>query len=95
MQDTTEHGLDALARRIAAQQPYLPLIAVDPHIMLPENALPFSHAGGNSDRLLARLRAALRVRTLHATVMRRLNRGSAARQSHRQNSIQRATRPCC
>jgi hypothetical protein len=76
MQDTTEQGLDTLARRIAAQQPYLPLIAVDPHIILPENALPFSHAGGNSDRLLARLRAALRVRTLHATVMRRQTEAS-------------------
>ncbi|MBU6463994.1 MAG: GGDEF domain-containing protein [Bradyrhizobium sp.] len=71
MQDTIERGLNTLARRIATQQPYLPLIAVDPKIALPENALPFSHAGGNSDRLLARLRAALRVRTLHATVMRR------------------------
>ena len=71
MQDTTEQRLDTLARRIAAQQPYLPLIAVDPKIVLPENALPFSHTGGNPDRLLARLRAALRVRTLHATVMRR------------------------
>src|SRR6185312_17117633 len=57
MQDIPEQRLDTLARRIAAQQPYLPLIAVDPKIVLPENALPFSHAGGNSDRLLARLRA--------------------------------------
>ena len=78
-QDTSERGLDTLAKRIAAQQPYLPLIAVDPKIALPENALPFSYTGGNSDRLLARLRAALRVRTLHATVMRRrLDAGGGA-----------------
>ena len=78
-QDTSERGLDTLAKRIAAQQPYLPLIAVDPKIALPESALPFSYTGGNSDRLLARLRAALRVRTLHATVMRRrLDAGGGA-----------------
>ena len=35
--------------------------------------MPFSQTGGNPDRLLARLRAALRVRALHATVMRRLD----------------------
>jgi hypothetical protein len=52
-------------------QPYLPLIAIDPRIPLPQNALPFTQTGGNSDRLIARLRAALRVRALHATVMRR------------------------
>jgi hypothetical protein len=40
---------------------------------LPDNAIPFSQAGGSSDRLSARLRAALRVQTLHATVMRRLD----------------------
>jgi hypothetical protein len=44
--------------------------------VLPENALPFAQIGGNPDRLLARLRAALRVRTLHATVMRRLDDAS-------------------
>src|SRR6185437_324288 len=67
-----EPRLDALAKQIAARQPYLPLIAVDAKTPLPENAIPFSLAG-NPDRLLARLRAALRVRALHATVMRRLD----------------------
>src|SRR6202048_3986381 len=66
----------ALAQKIAARQPYLPLIAVDPRIRLPENAIPFSQSGGNFDRLMARLRAALRVRTLHMTVLRRLEDGS-------------------
>lgn len=65
-------SLAPLAARIAACQPYLPLIAVDPEHPLPDNAIPFFHAQGNSDRLLARLRAALRIRSLHATVMRRL-----------------------
>lgn len=73
MPNGAEPRLDALAGQVAARQPYLPLIAVDPQTLLPENAIPFSHGGGNSDRLLARLRAALRVRTLHATVMRRLD----------------------
>ena len=61
----------ALAKQIAARQPYLPLIAVDPLIGLPENAIPFFQVQGNFDRLVARLSAALRIRSLHATVMRR------------------------
>jgi hypothetical protein len=65
-------NLAPLAARIAACQPYLPLIAVDPEHQLPDNAIPFFQTQGNSDRLLARLRAALRIRSLHATVMRRL-----------------------
>src|SRR5437667_5057413 len=65
-------SLAPLAARIAACQPYLPLIAVDPERALPDNAIPFFQTQGNSDRLLARLRAALRIRSLHATVMRRL-----------------------
>jgi hypothetical protein len=67
-----EPHLPALAKTIADQTLYLPLIAVDAQASLPINALPFSLRGGNSDRLIARLRAALRVRTLHATVLRRL-----------------------
>jgi hypothetical protein len=66
-----EKSFAALARQIAARQPYLPLIAVDPLIGLPENAIPFFQAQGSFDRLMARLSAALRIRSLHATVMRR------------------------
>ena len=66
-----EGELSRLAEQIAAIEPYLPLIAIDPDTALPENAIPFSQAGANWDRLSARLRAALRVRALHATVMRR------------------------
>jgi hypothetical protein len=69
--ETDEAGLAALARRVAGRQPYLPLIAVDPQIALPDNAIPFFQIQGHSDRLIARLRAALRIRSLHATVMRR------------------------
>jgi hypothetical protein len=76
--DAVEPGLDALARQIAATKHYLPLIAVDPAGPLPDNAIPFAQNGGNFDRLLARLRAALRVRTLHATVLRRLDGDPAA-----------------
>jgi len=65
--------VDALARQIGGVQPYLPLIVIDPKTMLPETAIPFSQARGNWDRLAPRLRAALRLRTLHATVLRRLN----------------------
>jgi hypothetical protein len=69
--DTAQRGFAALAQQISAVRPYLPLIAIDPQILLPENALPFAQTGGNFDRLIARLRAALRVKALHATVMRR------------------------
>src|SRR2546422_899225 len=79
LSEGVEPGFEALAKQIAARQPYLPLIAIDPNTALPENAIPFSHSGGNFDRLIARLRAALRIRTLHATVMRRLDDDPAAR----------------
>ncbi len=79
MSGHAERDLQSLAKQIAARQPYLPLIAIDPETSLPDNALPFSQGGGNSDRLNARLRAALRVRTLHATVMRRLANSAVAR----------------
>ena len=39
--DIDEAGLAALAAPIATRQPYLPLIAVDPQIPLPDNAIPF------------------------------------------------------
>src|ERR1700676_5671838 len=79
MSGVPEQGFEALAKQIAARQPYLPLIAIDPETSLPDNAIPFSQGGGHQDRLSARLRAALRVRTLHATVMRRLCAQAAAR----------------
>jgi hypothetical protein len=72
MSEAGKPGFETLAKQIAARQPYLPLIAIDPVMALPENAIPFSQVGDNFDRLTARLRAALRVRTLHTTVMRRL-----------------------
>ena len=65
--------LEVLAGQIDHIQPYLPLIATDPKTALPENAIPFSPGKAGWDRLLPRLRAALRVRTLHATVLRRFN----------------------
>jgi hypothetical protein len=80
MTGTDEPGLEALARQIAAQRPYLPLITVDPTTSsLPDNAIPFSQSGGNFDRLAARLRASLRVRMLDITVMRRLDGEPLAR----------------
>ncbi len=67
-----EPYLATLAKEIAGQSLYLPFVALDAAGILPHNALPFSSRSGNPDRLVARLRAALRVRTLHATVLRRL-----------------------
>jgi hypothetical protein len=76
--EVIETGFEALAKQIAAMKPYLPLIAIDPRTSLPANAIPFSPSGGNFDRLPARLRAALRTRSLHSIVMRRLD-GDPAR----------------
>ena len=73
MSDAYVPEFGRLATQIAAAKPYLPLIAVDPHGLLPENVIPFSLRDGNFDRLMARLRAALRVRTLHSALMRRLD----------------------
>lgn len=67
-----EPPVTALAKKIADQSPYVPFVTLDAAGTLPHNALPFSSHGGNPERLIARLRAALRVRTLHATVLRRL-----------------------
>jgi hypothetical protein len=72
MPGVDEARVEALAQQIGRRKPYLPLIAVEPEGALPENALPLSFHGGNHDRLGLRLRAALRVRALHATVQRRL-----------------------
>jgi hypothetical protein len=79
MSANVEPGFKALAKQIASRSLYLPLIAVDPRTLLPHNAIPFSQTPGNFDRLTARLRAALRVRALHATVLRRLDGDQAAR----------------
>lgn len=68
-----EPSLDALAKQVAASEPHLPLIAVDPETGMPDNAIPFTHSDDHPERLLARISAALRVRSLHATVMRRLD----------------------
>lgn len=70
-----------LARHAAARKPYLPLIALDAEHDLPDNALPFAQGSETTSRLLARLRAALRIRTLHATVLRRLGERKAAETS--------------
>jgi GGDEF domain-containing protein len=67
----SRQGLDAFAKQAAAAKPYLPLIVLDPGIELPDNAVAFSQGSGKAERLVARLNAALRVRTLHATVLRR------------------------
>src|SRR5215472_985435 len=72
MPGTDNARFEALAERIAARKPYLPLIAVEPEVSLPPNALPLALHGGNYDRLSLRLRAALRVRALNATALRRL-----------------------
>jgi hypothetical protein len=77
MSGAAEARFAALAEQIAARKPYLPLIAVEPKGSLPDNAIPFTQGRGTIDRLVVRLRAALRIRALHATVLRRLEDGAA------------------
>jgi hypothetical protein len=62
----------ALAAQVAAIEPYVPLIVVNP--ASPQaflNGMPLSAPGGDFPRLESRLSSALRVRALHATVLRR------------------------
>lgn len=65
-------ALTDLAERAARVDPYMPVIALDPGASLPHNVLPFTQAGRSPERLVSRLNAALRVRALHATLLRRL-----------------------
>jgi hypothetical protein len=65
-------GFAALAAQAAEIKPYVPLVVIDPQLSLPENALPFALTDGGFERLNCRLRAALRVRSLHATLLRRI-----------------------
>lgn len=67
-----ETALDDMLRQIDGIVPYTPLIAFDPHGNTLHQAIPFAPSGTKPDRLTARLNAALRVRSLHATVMRRI-----------------------
>ncbi len=81
--DETTSWFDAVATKIATIQPYVPFIAINlktPHQF--SNAIPFSAADGSVARLEARLSAALRVRTLHDTVLRRSSNDNAAGQNH-------------
>jgi hypothetical protein len=71
-------GFAALAAQVADIKPYVPLIVIDPQMSLPENALPFAPTDGRFERLNCRLRAALRVRSLHVTVLRRIADDPAA-----------------
>lgn len=66
-------AIEDIARRVEILSPYVPLIALDPGSMpLPHNALPLTEIGGRgAHRLAARLNAALRLRAMHATVLRR------------------------
>ena len=86
-------ALDTLAKRVAAAEPYVPLIVLNAHTSpLPANAIPFSLTENDADRLAARLRAALRVRALHATMLRRqADRPTASRRFAETDPLQDAT----
>ena len=95
MPEAAEPGFEALAKQIAARQPYLPLIAVDPTTSLPENAIPFSQTDGNFDRLIgapARGAAGPDL-ACHRDAPARRRSGGAQRRWP--TSIPPATPPCC
>jgi len=80
-----------LARTLEQAAPYVPLIALDPQPPLPPNALPFTGAAASPARLIARLNAALRVRSLHATALRRLAEGAFGTRMPQTDPIHDAT----
>jgi hypothetical protein len=84
-------ALTELASRTARAEPYLPLIALDPGPTLPRNAIPFTQAGRSPERLVHRLNAALRVRALHATLIRRLSNNRIATRMPTNDPIDDAT----
>lgn len=65
-------AFEKLASKLGARQPYIPLIGIDPIDTLPGHAIPLLQEHGGIARLGMRLRNALRIRALHATVLRRL-----------------------
>ncbi|MCX7309588.1 MAG: GGDEF domain-containing protein [Afipia sp.] len=77
--EANEATLAKVARQLKAVTPYTPLIVIDPKTSLPENALPFAQSHADTSHLIARLKAALRVRTGHATLIRRLAAPSSPR----------------
>ena len=79
MTGATEANLAVVADRVATRTPYVPLFAIGLEGPVAANAIPFMPSDAKPDRLLARLRASLRVRTLHATVLRRLGEEPSAK----------------
>ncbi|MBN8980766.1 MAG: GGDEF domain-containing protein [Rhizobiales bacterium] len=75
--DANGPALEKLGRQVSAVKPYTPLIALDPKSALPANIIPFAQSGDDTRRLIARLKAALRVRTEHATLLRRMTEPAA------------------
>src|SRR5947209_19471111 len=65
-------ALAAIADACKAATPYTPVIAIGPIRAAFGDALPFTTPELSLERLNARLTAALRIRALHATVLRRL-----------------------
>lgn len=81
----------AIADACRSATPYTPLIAIGPVGTALGDALPFTTPELSLDRLAARLTAALRVRALHATVLRRMTEASAAIRLPAEDPLQDAT----
>lgn len=73
MRESASCDLEELARQASSIEPYLPFVAINPKRPLPANVIPFSQNGTDWSRFAPRISTALRVRTLHTTVLRRLH----------------------
>ena len=71
-------ALSTLSADIAVRTPLVPLIVLNPHVPLPHTALPFSFNARTAGNLAGRITAALRIRSLHATVLRRTKDSAAS-----------------
>jgi len=89
--DAGSAGMATIADACRSATPYTPLIAIGPVGTALGDALPFTTPELSLDRLNARLTAALRVRALHATVLRRMTEASAAIRMPAEDPLQDAT----
>ncbi|HWW49011.1 MAG TPA: GGDEF domain-containing protein [Xanthobacteraceae bacterium] len=64
--------LAAVAARLAALEPYVPMIGIGIDLPGPPNVIPFAPGHDDVARVHQRLNAAMRVHHLHGTVLRRL-----------------------
>jgi hypothetical protein len=89
--DAEPTAMAEVAEACGAATPYTPFIAVGPLGAPASDAIPFTTPELTLDRLDGRLAVALRVRTLHTTVLRRLEEASTDIRLSTDDPLQDAT----